>query len=308
MNMKKIGIIINLNSRRYKLAKNNPKGVFEKIGKDYVIVRYTRTIDELVEVADEFKTLNIDYVAPSGGDGTLHHTITQFSKVYTSEIPPLLILKGGTMNNVATSIQLKGDAISILKRAVANLEKGITLKCVTRKTMKVDDRYCFLFGNGLTTDFLDTYYKIGKSYTKLVQLVYNTIYEAFSNQNSKLFRGFTGTIKCDGDALPITHILGILIGTVETIGFGFYPLFRANDDSRSFHAIICAMKPRELAKNVLKLKRGIPIKHHHFIDRKLSSLEIISNAPFAYTMDGDLYYADGYCKVTLGIPVSFVVV
>lgn len=305
--MKKIGIIINCNSRIYKLGKSDP-AIFEKIGKDNVVVRYTKSIDEITAVAKEFKKLKIDYIAPSGGDGTLHHVITQFSKVYKKQLPPLLILKGGTMNNVATSIKLKGKAASILKRAITALETGEEFKTVIRNTMHINGSYCFLFGNGLTTDFLDTYYKIGKSYTKLMQLIYTAIYQAFLNQDSQLFRGFTGTIICDGNVMPFTHVLGILAGTVETIGFGFNPLYRANERRNSFHAIVCTLKPRELAKNVLKLKQGKSINHANYIDITLSSLEIITEKPFAYTMDGDLYHSEGKLKVTLGIPVQFIVV
>ncbi|HRR61274.1 MAG TPA: diacylglycerol kinase family protein, partial [Spirochaetota bacterium] len=103
--MKRIGIIVNLNSRKYKLAKKCDD-CYEKLGGDYVMVRYTHSIDEIADVATEFKSAGMDYIAPCGGDGTLHHVITQFNKIYQNNLPPFLILKGGTMNNVATSINL----------------------------------------------------------------------------------------------------------------------------------------------------------------------------------------------------------
>lgn len=306
--MKKIGIIVNLNSRKYKIQKNNPYGVFEKIGGDKVIVKYTRSIEEIVDVAKEFKKESVDYIAPSGGDGTLHHIITQFSKVYKKNIPPLLILKGGTMNNVATSIQLKGDAYAILKRAVDTFKRGGNLSIVTRDTMDINGNHCFLFGNGLTADFLDKYYRIGKNYTKLTALIVNSIYAAFRNQNTKLFRGFDGTVWCDSVKLPQEHFLGILAGTVETIGMGFYPLFRANEKDGAFHVIVCSMKPAELAKNVIKLKNGRYIKHDNYFEKAISKLEIHAQEPFAYTMDGDLYHSNGTLTVSAGIPVQLVVV
>lgn len=306
--MKKIGVIVNLNSRKYKLAKKHPEGVFEKIGQDSVIVKYTKSIEEIVDVAREFKKTGIDYIAPSGGDGTLHHVITQFAKVYNNNLPPILILKGGTMNNVANSINLKGDAESILQRAVIAINNGKYINVVNRKTMVIDNNHCFLFGNGLVADFLETYYSIGKSYTKLVGLIFSSIYEALANQHSHLFKGFEGNIKCDAESMPYSRVLGILAGTVETIGMGFYPLYRANEYKDKFHTIVCAMKPGKLAKNVLKLKNGTPINHKDYIEKVVSTIEIHSTKPFMYTMDGDLYRCDGSLTVSVGIRVPFIIV
>jgi len=306
--MKKIGVIVNLNSRKYKLSKKSPKGIFEKIGRDNVIVKYTKSIEEIADVAREFKNMGIDYIAPSGGDGTLHHVITQFATVFKNDLPPVLILKGGTMNNVANSINLNGDAESILQRTIVAMNNGKNISVVSRKTMCIEKNHCFLFGNGLVSDFLETYYGIGKSYTKLVGLIFNSIYEALAKEHSNLFKGFEGNIKCDDESMPYSKVLGILAGTIETIGMGFYPLYRANENNDKFHTIVCAMKPGELAKNVLKLKNGSPINHKDYIEKVVSTIEIHSTKPFMYTMDGDLYHCEGSLKVSIGIPVQLVYV
>lgn len=305
--MKRIGIIVNLNSRKYKLAKKCDD-CYEKLGGDYVMVRYTHSIDEIADVATEFKSAGMDYIAPCGGDGTLHHVITQFNKIYQNNLPPFLILKGGTMNNVATSINLKGDAESILKRAIETIKADNALPSIKRKTMSINNTYCFLFGNGLVADFLERYYTIGKSYTKLVKLIYNSIVEALFNKNSNFFKGFDGSITCDRQTLPYANVLGLLAGTVETVGMGFYPLYRANEKNDSFHVIVCAMDPKDLAKNIVKLKKGTPIRHEKFYENTVKTIEIHSDKPFAYTMDGDLYYAEDTLQVTTGINIHFVVV
>jgi len=306
--MKKIGVIVNLNSREYKLKKNNPYGVFEKIGGEYVIVRYTQSIDEVIDVAKEFKKEGINYIAPSGGDGTLHHVITSFMEVYNKKLPPVLILKSGTMNNVATSIHLNGDGNSILQRAVSALKKGNEYTLITLNTLKIKNKYCFLFGNGITADFLDTYYSIGKSYVKLIRLITNTIVDAFANSSSSLFKGFEGKIVCDSQALEYKKVLGILAGSVETIGMGFYPLFRANEKADAFHVIVCAMKPRDVVKQIVKLKKGVPIHHEQYFEATVKEISIYAEKPFVYTMDGDLYQSDGTLKVAIGSPVQFIVV
>lgn len=306
--MKKIGIIVNLNSRKYKRSKDAHYGKLEQIGGEFAVVRYTRKIEDIAHVAKEFKYLNVDYIAPSGGDGTLHHVITQCANVYKKNLPPVLILKSGTMNNVATSINLKGGSFSILKRAIELLRKGKDLPLIERNTMEIDGNYCFLFGNGITSDFLDRYYSIGKSYTKLVILIKKTIFEALAPSKSQLFKGFDGTICFDEIQLPYLNVLGTLVGTVETVGMGFYPLFRANERHDAFHAIAFAMKPMDLLKKLIHIKMGLPIQHPLYFDKTVRSIRIVSNQPFVYTMDGDLYKSDGRLTVSIGIKVAFAVV
>lgn len=303
--MQKIGIIVNFNSRKNMRAKRDPVKVFEEAGGDHVIVRATHSLDDITAVAREFKEAGISYFATSGGDGTIHHVLSRFIHVYgESHVPPLLILKGGTMNNISKSINLKGDGIDILRRAVAVLKKGESLELHRRDTMKINDLYCFLFGNGITAAFLQELYDNGKSYTKILHIIYQCIREAaLPAAKTKLLRGVDGNAVVEGETLPYDHFLGILAGTVEDVGMGFSPLSRANSEDGTFHIIINGMKPSEAVRNIHRLKRGEAIDHPMNFDGTVREIHLKMDSPFSYTMDGDLYRSEGQLHVVTGPPV-----
>ncbi len=305
--MKTIGIIVNCNSRKYLRSRRDPLRSFREIGDPFVDVRLTRSVEEVRQVLLDFREQGIPFVATSGGDGTIHYTLTELMHLYRDEpLPPLLILKGGTMNNISKSIGLKGDDAAILRRAVDRLRKGDELRSCRRDTMKIDESSCFLFGNGLTADFLSEYYRRGKSYTRLIHFVGEAIVSSVRKNPHSLFRGFRGRVFADGQPLGDASFLGILAGTVEHIGLGFAPLPRATELDGSFHLIATGMRPAELAGNLMKLRRGKPISNPRHFDGVVRKLRLECDDPFLYTMDGDLFESDGVLTVEAGRPVQLV--
>jgi diacylglycerol kinase family enzyme len=308
--MKTIGIVVNYRSRRNRRARRNPVDLFNEIGGSYVDVRATQSIDEISDVVKIFMEDNVPIIAASGGDGTIHHVVTQIIRIYKENpLPQLLILKGGTMNNISRSISLRGSDVSILRRAIEALQRGREMTTYRRDTIKVGDSYCFLFGNGLTADFLTEYYARGKSYTSLVRFIVQTIAKSMrGSESSSLFKGFRGRIYVGNELLDSDHFLGILAGTVEHIGMGFSPLPRANEQESTFQVIVNGMKPFELARSLLKLKRGIPIDNPHNFDGVVQRMRIEIGEKFLYTMDGDLFESDGVITVEVGPSVQLVYV
>ncbi len=308
--MKTIGIIVNYKSRRNRRSRRDPVDLFNEIGGSYVDVRATQSINEISDVVKIFMEDNIPIIAASGGDGTVHHVVTQIIRIYKKNpLPQLLILKGGTMNNISRSINLRGSDVSILRRAVDALQRGREMITYRRDTMKVGDSYCFLFGNGMTVDFLNEYYARGKSYTSLVRFIVQTIAKSVrGSESSSLFRGFRGRIYVDSKLLDSDHFLGVLAGTVEHIGMGFSPLPHANEQENTFQVIVNGMKPFELARSLLKLKHGIPIDDPNNFDGVVQRMRIEIGEKFLYTMDGDLFEADGVIDVEPGPSVQLVYV
>jgi diacylglycerol kinase family enzyme len=308
--MKTIGIIVNYKSRRNRMSRRNPVDLFNEIGGSYVDVRATQSINEISGVVKIFMEDNIPIIAASGGDGTVHHVVTQIIRIYKKNpLPQLLILKGGTMNNISRSINLRGSDVSILRRAIDALQRGREMTTYRRDTMKVGDSYCFLFGNGMTADFLNEYYARGKSYTSLVRFIVQAIAKSMrGSESSSLFKGFRGRIYVDGELLDSDHFLYILAGTVEHIGMGFSPLPRANERENTFQVIVNGMKPFELARSLLKLRHGISIDNPYNFDRVVQRMRIEIGEKFLYTMDGDLFEADGVIDVEVGPSVQLVYV
>lgn len=308
--MQKIGIIVNPHAKKNKKMKIKPADLFRSIGGELVEVRTTQSLDEIFTVAEEFKKKKIGYLAVCGGDGTLHHVLSRFILVYRKEeIPPLVILKGGTMDTISRSINLKGKGPEILTRLVENLKNGNTIKMFHRNTMKIGDKYGFLFGLGITSNFLVEYYRGGDTGPwKAVKVTLGGIIKGIFNSNAGLFRRLTATVSINGQELPFRDFLGILAATVESVGIGFRALYRAYEKDYSFHVLATGMKPIEVVLRVWNLKVGKKIHHPLHFDDLASTILVRGPRTFQYMMDGDLYEATDELKVEAGPRVRIVYV
>lgn len=311
VNTQRIPIIVNPYSKRNKQLRGCSSDIYHEIGRDLVDVRPTGNLDQLDSVARECKENSVPYIAISGGDGTIHQVLSRFIQIYGADpVPPVLILKDGTMNNIAQTINLKGDGCKILKRFVRQIEKDRPFVSYARDTMKINDKYCFLFGAGLTTNILNAVYEgDSKDLPKVVMVMIRAFNEGLIRpDSSSLFKRFRAKVFLNDEELECNDLLGILAGTVEDIGMGFRPLTRQKSGERTFHVIATGVKPLVLAKNLLILKKGKPISHPLHYDSHVRDMKIVSESPFEYTMDGDLYFAERDLHVGMGPEVRFIYV
>ncbi|MCX7680266.1 MAG: acylglycerol kinase family protein [Spirochaetes bacterium] len=306
--MAKIGIIINPHAKKNKKMKQNLADLFHAIGGNLVEVRVTQSLDEIFTVAEEFQKKNIDYLAVCGGDGTLHHVLSRFILVYrTKDIPPLVILKGGTMDTISRSINLKGKGPDILKRLVDTIIRRIPIRMHYRNTMKIGDKYGFLFGLGITSNFLVEYYRGGNTGPwKAIKVTIGGIIKGIFHTNAGLFKRLSATVTIDGNELPFKDYLGILAATVENIGIGFRTLSRAYEKEYAFHVLASAMKPIDIVPRIWYLKTGKKINHPLHFDDVASTILIRGPRTFQYMVDGDLYEATDELKVEAGPRVRIV--
>src|SRR5205085_1186576 len=73
-------------------------------------IRQARSIEELHRIAHDFRALEIDVLAISGGDGTSGVTVTGFLEVYRDQpLPAIALLRGGTMNTIANSVGVRRE-------------------------------------------------------------------------------------------------------------------------------------------------------------------------------------------------------
>ena len=123
-----------------------------------------RSREELGAVARELRDARIDVLAISGGDGTLHATLSAFHAEYRdAPLPAIELLRGGTMNTVADSLRLPRSPKVLLERVAARAEQSVSgLATLTRATMACEGRLAFLFGIGVIPTFLRAYYETGR--------------------------------------------------------------------------------------------------------------------------------------------------
>lgn len=286
---------------------------FRTIGGELVDVRESTTFEDMEQCLHDFHEQQISYLGIAGGDGTIHQVITRFIRIYNESgaiMPPVVILKGGTMDNVSRTIRLKGKGPDILKRMVTSIRNSMPILSYERDTLQIDNYYCFLFGAGFVTNFLNEAYSgKEKGFWKNLYVIRKSIIHAIRKpKRNSIFQGFTATVRVDGKELPYNDMTAILSGTVEEIGMGFSPLSRAHKGPGTFHTIISSLEPLEFLPNLPAFYEGKSILAPNHFDDVVTSMEILSQAPFEYTMDGDIYTCDGSLTVRTGRSIRLVYV
>lgn len=99
-----------------------------------VIVETTRKRRELGGVLDRFAKEGIDYLAISGGDGTVRDVLTSGSRIFGENWPPLIVLPKGKTNALGTDLGVPADW-----RLAQALDAARAGKLVTRRPLVVAD-------------------------------------------------------------------------------------------------------------------------------------------------------------------------
>ena len=287
--------------------KTDPVELYKSAGGDSVEIRLTRNDADILKAAKDFKKQNISYLAISGGDGSIHLVISKFISVYkNSKLPPILILRDGSMNLLARSYRLKGRGEDILKRLINTINNKKKIQIVYRDTIKVNDMYCFMFGMGLTTNYINEFNKGGnKSRLKAIKVILIALWQLLNGKKNGIFSRMTLKVSADGKELWFKDILAIYAATIANLIVGVTPAPRAYEKSGTFHLIITGMKPVEVFLNFNKLRRGAPVKHSCHYDNIASDLKIMYPGKFLFQMDGDIYEAKDRLYVNAGPRIAF---
>ncbi len=265
----------------------------------------SNSVDDIYKIAEEFRSKNLKYLLVSGGNGTFHHVVSRFKTVYRGgEIPPVLLLKAGHINTIAESIGLTGDGADILGRFAALVKKGRTPVLLRRDLIKIEDRYCVIFGCGIITTYMDLYYKMGE-YTphkafEVLSKMAATLRTPSSQEARAAFAPFNGRIHIDGSLWKKKNVLGCLALTIPTVGLGFNPGARALEKPGTFQLIVSALAPVDLLTQIFRIQSGVKIDDPNHFDDLAGEMRIESKDPFRYTMDGEMYDAIYELNISTG--------
>jgi diacylglycerol kinase (ATP) len=290
--MSGIGIITNPHS---KLNKRNP-GRAALLG--YILgsqgrLEVTNTLEDLGRVAREFKDRGIEILAINGGDGTISRTLTAFIHAYGSApLPKIALLRGGTINMLATNLGIPGTPEQILFRLVEAYAEGSTFETRKISTLCVEENYGFLFGNGTAAAFLKEYYqhKSGPIGALLWAIRAWASSLVGGSLFSRVMKDFDITIRAD-DGPSLRHsTVSVLSSTVKKMPLG-YPLF-ANMKEGTKGMECCSFTFN--AKDAIWQFPLIMLKSQDKpINGKMSlvcnELTLEAEQPFDYTLDGELF-------------------
>jgi diacylglycerol kinase family enzyme len=308
--MAQLAIIANVNARRNRewplaareLRKAAPGATLYE----------TRSGPELQKAAKAIAAENPKVLAIAGGDGTVTHTVTALA-LAMKPLPQLALLGGGAFDSLAP-LGGKGAAEDRLRRVSVALASGTSLEVTERDTLCVssheaESRCGFRFGVGLPLRFIQAIYATGSTgaWTSARLLA-----RAFASSLSagplarQLYAPMDLRVRFDGEEWPPVAIYGIVAASVNEAGLGFKPFRRATEQPGAFQALGLTAGPRQFALELPRLLAGLPARRDRLIEGVGEKLELISAAPLAWFLDGEIYTAARNLTVGLGPRVSLV--
>ncbi len=303
--MSGIGVVLNPKSRRNLRDPGAADRLARRLG-EAGVVREARSIEELYGIAEDFRRRAIDVLAISGGDGTHAVTLTGFLNAYAQvPLPPIALLRGGTMNTVASSVGVRSGAPeALLDRLVTQYARraDASLAWVERRVLHVAPdggraaHYGFLFGAGVVHGFLAEYYAGGEP-TPLVaaRTLMRGIASAFvgGEMIRRMARPFHGSVTLeDGVRWPERDYLAVAAGTVAHIGLGFMPFYRFDERPGAFHALGIYASAAQFVRELPRIRRGKPMREDRAYEALSSQIRLqTTEGPLKYMVDGDLHEA-----------------
>lgn len=307
--MKAIGVIHNPKSKKNMKRPYIVDKIKDILGK-YGTVFVPRSVEELLEVAKEIKKDKYEIIGVNGGDGTNHQIITRMIKVYKDERLPLIAhLRGGTMNTVSNALYgIKGSVAGITRKLVEHYKGNKPFKTRTSKVLKINEMYGFMFGTGFVANLMDIYYEGGKTGPiKALQIIYKGIASAILSTDyiERLFKPVVAKVTIDGKKLDFKEYSVVVSSAIRNIGLNFRAIYRAEELPDRIHVLAGKASAFEVITRLRKLYVGHEPDFKHLIDTLARHVEIISNTPLKYTIDGDMY-EDTHIILTPGPLLSYI--
>jgi diacylglycerol kinase family enzyme len=271
----------------------------------------TQEVRDIDGMARLFCEQDIDILAVNGGDGSASLVLTAMLRAYKDKpLPKVAMLRGGTMNNVANSCGIKGTPAGPMMNLVEKYRRGAPFETTFRDTLKIEDRYGFIFGNGFIVEFLEALYGSGKKtpFTTAKLLARGAVSGVTGGSFAKkLFERINARVILEGKKIDYTRFSALAAATVREIGLRFKPFFRCEEKAGSFHVLAAISSPFSMVMSLRKAYMGRKISEKRMVEFVASEMVIESKKPIKYTLDGEVYQTGNTLKVNMGPRLELVV-
>lgn len=306
-----IGIITNPHS---KLNRRNPRrqDLLAYVAGEHGQVEITNTLEDLSRAAREFRARGIEVLAINGGDGTISKTITAFIRAYEdSPLPKFTLLRGGTINMLASNLGISGSPEKILFRLMEAHATGRFKRVAHINTLKVEEDYGFLFANGSCSTFLEEFYTNKTGAVGSMFLLAKILFSRFFDKEfyDRIIFEDLMTMQLD-DQAPFSHkSCTLLCATVEQMPLG-PRIFAGNAEGATAFQCVSAIVAAKDAW--YKMPPSILLRPTTSDTAKLnfagSSLTLSCEESNSYTLDGELFYPEkAEIQISLGPQLEFLV-
>jgi diacylglycerol kinase family enzyme len=305
-----IGVVTNPRSG----GQHDPRALAYVLGEEGELVA-PGDLDALAAHVRRFRDRGIGTLCIDGGDGTIHRVLTAMVHVYADvDLPPIAILRSGTMNNVAASIGQRLSASDMLRVLVEARAAGRALPTTERHLLSIDANngaraYGFFVGAGLVARFLELYDARGSASPVLAgSLLVRAVAAALLGGplSRDLDRPFEGTVALDAAPLTGERFTAVAVSTIEQIGFGFRVFHELASAPDRLQLVTIAGSLGSLALELPGLYAGHGVRAAGNTSATGLSVTLVSSAPFPYVIDGDPYEArNRTLRITIGPTVTF---
>lgn len=288
-----IAVVTNPRSRRNRRDPGLQQQLAYMLGEKGSLAAPT-DLDALERSLEHFRQRGVDVLAINGGDGTNHTVLSALVRVYgDAPLPRVALLRGGTMNTVASGLGIRGRPDDLLGRLVALYHQGEPLRVAERDLIRVNDTYAgFLFGVGLIATFMELYYeRPDPTPTWAAWLLAKATASAVVGGAlaRRLMRPVQAQLRTDAGTWPALPWVSVGVGTVDDIGFGFRPFFRCLEHPGHLHAVGWACSAGEIVRQLWRIHRARPIEHPQVFEAVTQRLVIESETPVGWMIDGDFH-------------------
>ena len=281
-------------------------------------VTVTHTKDMVAPLAAEVIGGGTDLVVVAGGDGTLHLLVTELVRASSTGgggIPPLLILRSGTMNMAANNFADPRSPVLELRVLGALLEGGpFEVPTIRAAPLAVSagnlDRpiYGFVFANGIAFSILKEYYAGEPSVARAFNVTASIVAGAFISKDieRKYFPDLSSIVRVDGREVMKRHLRIAVAASAPRLLLWFTPFAGLEPADGCFHFLANNMKTRKIARHFWPLCRGRYSGPGYF-NGSVREVEILDGGGF--TVDGEVYEDHGQrvdVRIEAGPPLEFV--
>ena len=270
----------------------------------------TYSLAELDAAAQQIRQGRFGTVAIAGGDGTVGQSLAALWRHCppNEPLPLIALLRGGTMNTIARSLGITGNA-SPAARLQALQRAPMPHRIQAYTTLAVGSNLGFLFSSGIMYGFLDAYYATGQGALPAAKLLLHAMGSVTVNGPlaQRLAQRFTARLTLDGESTPTAeNLLLVGAGTVPQVGLGFRPFPLAQPGAQCFHVLTYGGSLQGLLRGLPRLAVGQGHKLKGARSRACHELTLSHETPLPYALDGDLYRNPGpETTLRCGPPVRF---
>ncbi len=328
----RIAVVSNPHAARHK-ARVDAGRLRRSLGKRGVVYE-TTSLDALGDAVRDFLDRGVDYVAISGGDGTLNWVLNEALAVLgdADKLPSFLPTNGGTIDFVARKVGIEGRAEDIVEALVQGLDAGRDptttrldslqlqgTRCAPGGTSEPFSRLGFaLAAGGIGQRFFSKYYlepHLGaRAIVKVVARAVAShaasklplpVPERYLSYGRDVFRATVARVIVDGKELEDREHGAIHAGAFDVSLGGVFRVFPLARERGRIHFQAGGIVPSEMIRALPDLARGGAIRSERLTEVSGAEMIVIADGELlAPIIDGELFEHVERLEVRSGPQVS----